>query len=116
MSKIKFFVIVLCALLIASFIVSGCLVYGLYQTQKNVILQQDNDRLMEFRNMFTEKVLLANREIDFETRLVLETTVRGLNDPEIFASWQEFTNSETKEQATASAKDLLKLLIEKTSK
>lgn len=71
---------------------------------------------MEFRNMFTEQVLLTSKEIDFDTRLALETSVRGLNDPEIFAAWQAFTNSETKEQATATAKGLLKLLIEKTSK
>jgi len=103
-------------LLLASSVVNGALLYGLYQTQKIAVSQEDNDRIMEFRNMFTEQVLLASKEIDFETRLVLETTVRSLEDPEIFASWQEFTNSETKEAATSSAKDLLRLLIDRTSK
>jgi len=115
MNKAGFFISILSVLLLASFIINGVVFYGLYKTQKIVVLQQENDRIMEFRNMFTEQVLLTNKEIDFETRLVLETTVRSLDDPEIFAKWQVFTNSETKQEATSSAKDLLRLLIEKTS-
>ena len=65
--------------------------------------------------MFEEKVLLSNKEIDFDTRLSLETAVRNLNDQEVFNQWEKFTNSQTKEDATAQAKALLELLIQKTS-
>lgn len=74
-----------------------------------------SEKIMVFRNMFTEKVLLSESEVDFDTRLTLETTVRALNDQEIFDSWQAFTKSTTKEEATAKAKALLHLLIQKTA-
>jgi hypothetical protein len=65
--------------------------------------------------MFTEKVLLAERDVDFDTRLSLETAVRALNDQEIFDQWQKFTKSATKEEASAEAKKLLRILVQKTS-
>jgi hypothetical protein len=64
--------------------------------------------------MFTENVLLADKEIDFDSRLSLETSVRTLNDKEIFDQWQVFTKTLTKEDASLQAKKLLRLLVEKT--
>ena len=115
MGKIKFFIAASSALLLASLVVNGVLIYTVYKTQKVIEQTQKSDRIMWFRNMFAEQVLLATKEVDFETRLALETSVRGLNDPEIFAGWQKFTGSETKEEATLAAKNLLKLLIKRTS-
>ena len=65
--------------------------------------------------MFTEKVLLSDKEIDFDTRLSLETAVRNLNDAEIFNQWEAFVNSQTNTEATTQAKKLLELLMKKTS-
>jgi hypothetical protein len=78
--------------------------------------QQINTKVLAFRDMFTQKVLLADGEVDFDTRLALETSVRNLNDTEVFAGWQVFTKSADKTEATANAKKLLELLIRKTSK
>lgn len=75
--------------------------------------QQTDSRVLAFTNMFVEDVLMANKEIDFDTRLSLETAVRGLNDQDIFNQWQKFTKAETKEDSSREAKFLLDLLIKK---
>ena len=95
--------------------VNGFLVFTLLKDQQVYQKQQVNKKVLDFRNMFTEKVLLSDKEIDFDTRLSLETAVRALNEPEIFSDWQAFVNSQTKEDATSQAKKLLDLLIQKTS-
>ncbi|MCX6722350.1 MAG: hypothetical protein NTY04_04190 [Candidatus Staskawiczbacteria bacterium] len=87
-----------------------------YSKEANIYLQaQTSRKILDFRNTFEEQILLANKEIDFDTRLSLETAVRALNDKEIFAQWQKFTNSQTKQDATTQAKALLELLIIKTA-
>ncbi|MFH1968654.1 MAG: hypothetical protein ABIJ84_04680 [bacterium] len=108
--------IIFILLFFASVVLNGIFMYKIYQDNQVFEQSRRDDRIMDFRNMFTEQVLLASREIDFDTRLALETAVRSLTDSEILSGWQEFTRSETKEEATASAKNLLKLLIKKTSK
>lgn len=77
--------------------------------------QKANAKVLDFRNMFSEKILLATGEVDFDTRLTLETAVRELKDQEIFNQWEKFTKCQTKEAATTEAKNLLKLLIKKTA-
>ena len=115
MTKRSFFIAVLCIFIFASLVANGILIYVVVKGTQVSQQHQVNQKVLDFRNMFTQKVLLSNQEIDFDNRLALETAVRGLNDPAIFASWQAFTNCQTKESATAQAKALLELLIEKTS-
>lgn len=110
-----FFISLLTAALLISVSMNIFLIAQISQNQQLYQLRQANAKIMDFRNMFTQKVLLSNKEIDFDTRLDLETAVRSLNDEEIFAEWQRFTKSTTKEEATAEAKNLLSLLIRKTS-
>lgn len=74
-----------------------------------------NSKILSFRNMFVENVLLETKEIDFDTRLEMENVVRGLQDNEVLSQWQKFVKSDTEENATREAKELLRLLIEKTS-
>lgn len=88
----------------------------LWQKNEEIAKLQVDKNILAFRNMFTEKVLLAEKEVDFDSRMSLETAVRSLADKEIFDLWQEFVKSQTKEQATAGAKKLLSLLIQKTLK
>ena len=115
LNKKTFLISILVVFACISLAVNGVLIY-IISTNQNIFQQhQVNKRVLDFRNMFTEKVLLSDQEIDFDTRLTLETSVRGLNDPEILAQWQKFTNSQTKEDATLQAKSLLNLLIQKTS-
>lgn len=78
--------------------------------------QQLNEKILSFCHMFVQKVLMANKEIDFDTRLALETAVRDLNDQEIFDQWQRFTKSDTKEGASTEVKILLDLLVKKIKK
>ena len=58
-----------------------------------------NQKVINFAQMFITKVLQADKEVDFDTRLSLENSVRDLNDPEIMAEWQNFTASKTEADA-----------------
>jgi len=114
MTKKTFLISLLCAFTFISLVFNGILVFVLIKNSETYQENQVNQKVLAFRNMFTEKVLLSNKEIDFDTRLSLETAVRALNDQEVFAQWQKFTNSQTQADATFQAKVLLEMLIEKT--
>ena len=105
------FIILFCV----SVVGNGFLGFVLVKNQKTFQAQQTNQKIYDFRNLFEEKVLLSSKDIDFNTRLALETSVRALNDKQIFDQWESFANSQTKESATSQAKALLELLIQKTS-
>ncbi len=91
--------------------------YGLKKesVQNQVVIQSQavNDKVLEFTKLFVSKVLKTNSEIDFETRLSLENTVRDLKDEEVLAQWQKFTNSKTQEEAQVEVKSLLEMLVNK---
>ena len=72
-----------------------------------------NEKTLAFAKLFIEKVLKADQEVDFETRLALENAVRELKDEEVLAQWQRFTASETEGKAQEQTKNLLELLIRK---
>ena len=76
---------------------------------------QKNDKVIDFTRVFIEKVLNADREVDFNTRLQLENDVRNLKDDEILAGWQKFTESKTNTEAADNVKELLKILISKAN-
>lgn len=75
-----------------------------------------NQKIINFASMFIKKVLQADREVDFETRLSLENAVRDLKDEEIMAEWNNFTASKTEADAQNSVKKLLGILITKIQK
>jgi len=107
--------IILIVLFFISLAINAYLFFGITKLNNAYNDRQVNEKILAFRNMFTEKVLLADREVDFDTRLALETAVRALNDQEIFDQWQTFTKAQTKEDASSQAKKLLHLLVQKTS-
>lgn len=72
-----------------------------------------NQKVINFTALFIDKVLKAESEIDFETRLTLENAVRDLKDDEIMAEWQKFTGSQTEAEAQNGVKKLLGILITK---
>ena len=115
MDKKTFFISLLALFACVSLAVNGVSVFTLVKNSQLYSQRQIDRKVLDFRNMFTEKVLLSDKEIDFDTRLALETAVRSLNDAEIFGQWQAFTNSQTREEATNQARKLLKLLIQRTS-
>lgn len=77
---------------------------------------ESNTKVISFTELFIKKVLQADKEVDFETRLSLENAVRDLNDKEIMAEWQNFTASKTEMDAQNSVKKLLEILVSKIQK
>lgn len=75
-----------------------------------------NQKVVDFTSMFIKKVLQADKEVDFETRLTLENAVRGLKDEKIMAEWQNFIGSKTERDAQNSVKKLLEILVSKIQK
>ena len=75
-----------------------------------------NTKVVNFASMFVKKVLQADSEVDFETRLSLENAVRDLKDKEVMEEWQNFTGSKTEAEAQNSVKKLLEILISKIQK
>ena len=66
-----------------------------------------------FLNLFIEKVLKSNQEITFEDRLKLENAVRDINDPEILATWEQFTGGTNEAENQKGVKELLATLVKK---
>lgn len=83
--------------------------------ENNIVLENRtiNDKVLDFTKLFIEKVLKADDEVDFETRLKLENAVRNLDDKEVLSQWQNFIDSKTEVQAQEEVKNLLELLINK---
>lgn len=75
-----------------------------------------NTKVINFTSMFIKKVLQANTEVDFETRLSLENAVHDLKDREIMAEWQNFIGSKTEADAQNSVKKFLGILVTKIRK
>lgn len=115
MSKKNIAKILLISSLLANVILG--LAFFAYAYRMGVISQnqQDKSKIVSFTNLFIEKVLVSNQEVDFDTRLTLETMVRDLHDEEIFNQWQKFTQTASGVAASAEAKKLLSLLAKKTS-
>jgi len=100
----------------------GCIFFGfkyfslqkeLRKAQATLETQKTNEKVLEFTKLFIEKVLKAETEVDFKTRLKLETSVRDLEDQEILNQWQKFVNSQTENEAQNNVKDLLEVLVTK---
>jgi len=75
--------------------------------------QKVNERTLAFTKLFIENVLQSDAEVDFDTRLLLENSVRAIGDEQILAQWVRFTESSTEVQAQAEVKTLLGLLVGK---
>ena len=87
--------------------------------QKSIIVTNAsnlNTKILDFTALFIKEVLEANKEVSFETRLSLETKVRDLNDKEILAQWQKFTDSNNEVTAQDNVKKLLEMLVSKIKK
>jgi len=78
-------------------------------TQARVV-QED---VLRFTELFITGVLQAEEEVDFETRLELEQSVRELEDDEIFALWQALIDSTTEDESQKNVARLLEILISK---
>jgi len=100
----------------------GCIFFGfkyfslqkeLRKARATLETQKTNEKVLEFTKLFIEKVLKAETEVDFETRLKLENAVRNLEDEEILTQWKKFTESKTEAEAQEEVKNLLEMLVNK---
>lgn len=108
--------------LIIIVLLAGCVFFGFkyFSAQKQITqiqaaleTQEINEKVLGFTKLFIGKVLKAETEVDFETRLILENDVRDLGDKEILTQWQGFTESETEAEAQEKVKNLLEVLVNK---
>lgn len=117
MANRKTILIIIILLLLAGYAFLGIKYFAvqkeLRQTQAALETQKTNEKVLDFTKIFIGKVLKAETEVDFETRLKLENAVRNLNDGEILAQWQKFAGSKTEVQAQEEVKNLLEMLANK---
>jgi Na+-transporting NADH:ubiquinone oxidoreductase subunit NqrC len=117
MNKPKTILIIIILILLAGNIFFGykysALQKELEATKAILKTQKTNEEVLEFAKLFIEKVLKAETEVDFETRLKLENAVRNLNDEQILSQWQKFTESKTEADAQTEVKNLLETLVSK---
>ena len=110
--------------IISVFLVLGLIAGNIYQFYLNQELEKRlaqmetqtaqenlNRGSLEFAKLFIEKVLKNEQEVDFETRLKLENSVRELKNEAILSQWQKFTDSKNEEEAQKNVKELLSILI-----
>jgi hypothetical protein len=114
---IKIILMVVIVLLIAGNFYFAC---NYFQAKKTALAEAQatarmtfNVKVVGFAKLFAAKVLSADKEIDFETRLQLENSVRATGDQEILDQWNKFTNSESEQEGQANVKKLLELLLNK---
>ena len=117
MTKQKIILIVIILILLVGNVFFG-IKYSAVQkelklAQASLEAQKTNEKVLDFAKLFIEKVLKAETEIDFETRLKLENAVRNLNDEEILGQWNKFVNSQSEIEAQNQVKNLLELLVSK---
>jgi hypothetical protein len=109
------FTVVLCLSLIGNVAMAYLHIVTVNNLNKIIEVQNTKNKILSFTEIFVQKILMASQDIDFDTRLELETEVRSLNDSEILDQWQKFTKSTTKSEASAEAKTLLNLLVVKSA-
>jgi hypothetical protein len=89
----------------------GALSRELAAAQAAANSEQINQQTVDFALIFINRVLRAESEVDFETRLDLENRVRALKNPSILASWQRFIASQSESEAQENVKNLLEVLV-----
>ena len=114
-SKIVYFIILVLLLAGNFFFVArySAIQKELQEIKRPIETQKVNEKVLNFTKFLIEKVLKAEKEVDFETRLKLENAVRDIGDQEILAQWQKFVDSKTESEAQQEVKNLLELLISK---
>lgn len=85
----------------------------LQTAQKTISQQQINTKVLLFSKLFTANVLQGGQAVSFDQRLQLENAVRDINDPQIYAAWQKFTNAKDQAEIQKDFYALFTLLLEK---
>lgn len=115
--RIKIIFIIIIIALMTGVAVLGYLYYDshakLVQAQEALKQRNSNVQVLDFMSLFISGVLMADKEVDFETRLKLEGLVRSLDDAEIIGVWKKFVDAPDDNAAQKEAKNLLYLLVSK---
>ena len=97
--------------LIAIVIVLGTQYYiqgkTLVLAENTVKTLQYDQKMLDFTKLFVTKVLKADGEVSFDDRLLLENTVRAIDDKAVFDQWQKFVNAQSSLEAQIEVKNLL---------
>lgn len=111
--------IIFVAALCISLAMNAALVFLIVRTTDNLKKEREaqiaSRKVTSFTNLFIEKVLKAGKDVNFEDRLALETSVRSINDEEILSQWKKFTECSNPTDAQKEVKNLLALLLKKIS-
>lgn len=117
MTKQKLVAIVIILLLIASniFFAFKYMQAQEESTQLKTDLTEMGAKLpiIAFNQLFVDKVLRAEGEVSFDTRLELENQVRNLNDAPMLEQWNKFVNATDEAEAQFEVKNLLSLLAQR---
>lgn len=84
---------------------------ALVQADQKASAVNCNLKVLAFASMFVEKVLNAPGEVDFETRLKLENSMRDIGDQALLTQWRNFVDSKDEKTAQTEVKKLLILLL-----
>ncbi len=83
------------------------------QLETKVKSQEVNAKILNFTQLFMDKILGGGKTVSFDDRLTLENAVRALNDQEIFNSWETFTKANDPAEVQADFYALFRLLLKK---
>jgi len=75
--------------------------------------QKVNTDILNFTQLFVDKILDGSKDVSFDDRLQLENAVRNLNDKEILESWQVFTKAKNSAEVQKDFYSLFQLLLKK---
>ncbi|OGZ73458.1 MAG: hypothetical protein A2908_04270 [Candidatus Staskawiczbacteria bacterium RIFCSPLOWO2_01_FULL_38_12b] len=114
-NKKSILIVVFCLSLLCNAVLALLLVNNVYAQNRANQTQQLNLKILSFTNVFIEQVLMSDKDVDFNTRLTLETMVRNLNDQDILDQWQSLTQAQDNRSASVEAKKLLNVLVKKIS-
>ena len=78
-----------------------------------IAIQEEKTKFAELNKTFISEVLQAKNEVNYDIRLKLDETIKNINDEDLIAQWQKFTNSKTEREAQEETINLLELLAGK---
>ena len=84
----------------------------LKETKSAIAAQEERTKFAEFNKTFISEVLKAKSEVDYDTRLKLDKMIKDIDDKNLTAQWQKFTDSQTEKEAQDETVKLLGLLAE----
>ena len=84
--------------------------------EKANILSEQRDvsaKILNFENLFINKVLKSQGEVSYQDRLKLENAVASIGDSYITSQWQTFLASKTEAEAQQNVLNLLNTFVQR---